>query len=70
MDIGIYILGEILKFGFIPVLDVSLSKMSCLNPIVGTLLKGTRLNLVHVATAQGCGCLRMKLTEATVTSRC
>lgn len=32
-----------LKFTFIPLLDVILSKMGCLNPIVGTLLKGTRL---------------------------
>lgn len=39
--------------------------MSCLNPTVGTLLKGTRLKLVHVAT-----CLRIKLAEATDTSSC
>lgn len=70
MDIWICILGEILEFIFIQLLDVSLSKMSCLNPIVRTLLKGTRLNLVHVAIAHECGCLRMKLAEATDRSRC
>lgn len=41
--------------------------MSCLNPTVGTLLKGTRLKLVHVATAQECRCLRIKLAD---TSSC
>lgn len=51
-------------------LDGSLSKTSCLNPIVGTFLQGTRLNLIHVATAQECGWLRMRPAEATDGSRC
>lgn len=62
--------GEYTKCIFIPPLDVSLWKMSCLNPIVGTFLQGSRLNLVPVAVAQECDWLRMRLTEATDWSRC